>query len=215
MAEAKGYDPLELVVRGTCHEFILPRKCIHDGNDVSFWLSSKAYRDIMKFLLQLNLSMFPQKSSGLDVEIQHWTLSAENVEFSRPVLELKELMGELEKIIEEAPPDTGPRRFGNVSFRKWYQIVESRADALLMKHLPLQVVNFPTTADVVTPLDELKEYFMASFGSAPRLDYGSGHELSFLAFIGCIWKLGGFEKTTPGAEERGIVLGIIEPCVPQ
>ncbi|KAK5277966.1 Serine/threonine-protein phosphatase 2A activator 1, partial [Cryomyces antarcticus] len=52
---------------------------------------------------------------------------------------------------------------------------------------------------------------MGSFGSAQRLDYGTGHELSFLAFLGCIWKLGGFPRTEAGVEERGVVLGVIEP----
>jgi hypothetical protein len=37
--------------------------------------------------------------------------------------------------------------------------------------------------------------------------YGTGHELSFLAFLGGIWKLNGFPKTDPGVEERAIVVG--------
>jgi serine/threonine-protein phosphatase 2A activator len=54
---------------------------------------------------------------------------------------------------------------------------------------------------------------MGAFGSSQRLDYGTGHELSFLVFLGCLWKLGGFTKETSedGALERSIVLGIIEP----
>ena len=46
-------------------------------------------------------------------------------------------------------------------------------------------------------------------------DYGTGHELSFLAFLGGIWKLNGFPKTDPGVEERAIVVGVIHPCVHQ
>ncbi len=41
-------------------------------------------------------------------------------------------------------------------------------------------------------LQELKPYFIGSFGSPQRLDYGTGHELSFLAFLACLWKLGCF-----------------------
>jgi serine/threonine-protein phosphatase 2A activator len=71
------------------------------------------------------------------------------------------------------------------------------------------------TGEIVRPLEEIKQYFLGGFGSSQRLDYGTGHELSFLAFLGCLWKLGFFpaqpEGETPGAVERSIVLGVIEP----
>ena len=53
---------------------------------------------------------------------------------------------------------------------------------------------------------------MGSFGSCQRLDYGTGHELSFIAFLGCLWKLGFFNDGPPGEEtERQIVLHVLEP----
>ena len=58
-----------------------------------------------------------------------------------------------------------------------------------------------------TLVDELKFYLLGSFGSAQRLDYGTGHELSFLAFLGALWKLNAFEE----GEERGIVVGVVQP----
>lgn len=107
-----------------------------------------------------------------------------------------------------------------MSFRKWYQIVEERVDELLELHVPEQVLRFGASGregdkDAITPKEELKKYLLGSFGSAQRLDYGTGHELSFLAFLGCLWKLGGFDaKPDPwGTEERGIVMGVIEPYV--
>lgn len=123
-------------------------------------------------------------------------------------------MSKLEAIIEEVPPDTGPRRFGNISFRKWYQIVESRASDLLEECLSPEVLQTKSTEiDGPTVKTELIAYLMGSWGSAQRLDYGTGHELSFLAFLGCIWKLNGFPKSSPGVEERAIVLGVIQPYV--
>jgi serine/threonine-protein phosphatase 2A activator len=38
-------------------------------------------------------------------------------------------------------------------------------------------------SDGVDANAELKEYLLGSFGSPQRLDYGTGHELSFVAFI--------------------------------
>lgn len=69
-------------------------------------------------------------------------------------------------------------------------------------------------SDGVTAKDEVGAYLMASFGSPQRLDYGTGHELSFVAFVGCLWKLGFFKDGQEGgAIEREIVLNVIEPYV--
>lgn len=194
------------------HNFKQPSKRINEGQDVNEFLSSKAYVDIMTFLLQLNRSMFPSKLP--DGRVQTWSLNCEAVEYSAPVRQLQLLLSKLEAILEEAPPDTGPRRFGNISFRKWHQIVESRAANLLDECLSSEILQTPSsesggpTAEV-----ELMAYFLGSWGSPQRLDYGTGHELSFLAFLAGIWKLHGFPQNSPGVEERAIVLGVIQPYV--
>lgn len=196
---------------GPTHLFSTPSKKIHESNDVSSFLTSQAYVDIMTFLLQLNRSMFPLKSP--DTSIQAWELNCEAVEFSAPVRQLQQLLAKLEEMLEKAPPDQGPRRFGNVAFRRWFQIVEGRADELLEGCLAPEVLEQGKggSGDGVTAKEELKAYFLGSWGSAQRLDYGTGHELSFLAFLGGIWKLNGFPRTAPGVEERAIVLGVVQP----
>ncbi|KAL4810905.1 Phosphotyrosyl phosphate activator protein-domain-containing protein [Aspergillus unguis] len=192
------------------HTFTKPSKRINEGQDVNEFLSSKAYVDIMTFLLQLNRSVFPTKYA--DGRVQTWTSNCEAVEYSAPVRQLQHLLSKLESILEEAPPDTGPRRFGNISFRRWYEIVESRAASLLEECLSPEILHTPSsdsggpTAEV-----ELLAYFLGSWGSPQRLDYGTGHELSFLAFLAGIWKLNGFPQSSPGVEERAIVLGVIQP----
>ncbi|KAK5798477.1 hypothetical protein VI817_004767 [Penicillium citrinum] len=197
----------------TSHVFKKPVKKIHESQDVSAFLTSKAYTDIMTFLLQLNRSMFPEKYN--DGTTQSWPLNTEEVQFSAPVRQLQNLLSKLEDIITEVPPDTGPRRFGNISFRKWHEVLEERASGLLKECLPAELLERRSAeADGVTAEAELKAYFLGSWGSGQRLDYGTGHELSFLAFLGSIWKLNGFPKSDPGIEERAIVLGVIEPYVP-
>jgi len=146
-------------------------------------------------------------------QVKTWELGADMV-LSEPVQTLQDMLNSIDKIIEEVPPDTGPRRFGNVAFRKWYEVLQSRTSTLLEQHLPAAVVGVrDNDLNAETALDELTAYLLGGFGSAQRLDYGTGHELSFLAFLGCIWKLGGFSKQpgVDGALERSIVLGIIEP----
>ncbi|KAL4869510.1 hypothetical protein BDV12DRAFT_82334 [Aspergillus spectabilis] len=192
------------------HNFIQPTKRIHESQDVNEFLSSRAYVDIMTFLLQLNRSLFPTKLSN--GRIQTWPLNCEAVEYSAPVRQLQQLLSKLEAILEEAPPDTGPRRFGNISFRKWHQIVETRASSLLEECLSAEILHTPSSEPGgPTAEAELLAYFLGSWGSSQRLDYGTGHELSFLAFLAGIWKLHGFPQNSPGVEERAIVLGVIQP----
>jgi serine/threonine-protein phosphatase 2A activator len=180
------------------HYFVKPVKKINEGHDVPAFLTSQAYRDIGIFVMQLNISMCPRKEPSSS-STQTWALDTP-ITLSEPVRKLQELLQSINAIIEEAPPDTGPRRFGNVSFRKWYDIFDSRVQELLEKCLPEAVL-------------QLTPYLMGGFGSAQRLDYGTGHELSFLAFLGCIWKLGGFTKeaSNDGSLERSIVIGVVEP----
>lgn len=197
----------------TSHGFAAPIKRINDGDDVSFFLASRAYSDIMTFIFQLNTSMIPRRIRNLaqgTESVKEWRLQDPDVPHPPVVQNLAKLLDKLGAIVDEAPPDTGPRRFGNVSFRAWHDIVRERLPGLLDQYLPLQVLAFQTTSDV-SAKSELEAYLLASFGSSQRLDYGTGHELSFLAFLGCLWKLGAFPKSEDGDQERGIVLGIIEP----
>ncbi|KAJ5584344.1 Serine/threonine-protein phosphatase 2A activator 1 [Penicillium hispanicum] len=192
------------------HNFIKPVKKIHESQDVSPFLVSKAYTDIMTFLLQLNRSMFPERLP--DGTVQTWPINSEEVQFSAPVRQLQRLLSKLEDIVQEVPPDTGPRRFGNISFRKWHDVLDSRASVLLRECLPSELLDRQSSVpDGPTAESELKAYFLGSWGSGQRLDYGTGHELSFLAFLAAIWKLGGFPESDNGVEERAIVLGVIEP----
>ncbi|KAF2825183.1 PTPA-domain-containing protein [Ophiobolus disseminans] len=193
--------------------FALPAKRINDGDDVTFFLSSKAYADIMTFIFQLNTAMLPRKRKDENTDnkqAKEWKLNDPEVPCTQVVQNLAKLLDTLTAIIDEAPPDPGPRRFGNVSFRAWYDLVRERVPALLEQHLPQEVLAFKATSDVSAKA-ELEAYLVGSFGSSQRLDYGTGHELSFLAFLGCIWKLGGFPESHDGDPERAIVLGVIEP----
>lgn len=196
----------------TSPAFVAPCKKIHESHDVTGFLVSKAYTDIMTFLLQLNRSMFPAKLGN--GETQAWPLHSDAVQFSAPVRQLQGLLGKVEDIIKEVPPDSGPRRFGNISFRKWHQVLADRASELLGEFLPPDLLQARSPDPEASPAEvELKAYFLGSWGSGQRLDYGTGHELSFLAFIAAIWKLGGFPQSEDGVEERAIVLGVIEPYV--
>ncbi|KAI0133839.1 phosphotyrosyl phosphatase activator [Xylariales sp. AK1849] len=211
------FPTLQLLNTRAPHTFIKPAKRINDGPDVNTFLKSKAYRDIGIFVMQLNRAMCPRKVKGEDGvdKTRTFLIGSENeTEPAGPVKKLQQMLSKIESFIDEAPPDTGPRRFGNVSFRKWYQILGDKISSLLHESLPESVLRYGSMQEGsnVTAEDELGSYLMGSFGSAQRLDYGTGHELSFLAFLGCLWKLGVFKDGEPNGDiERDIVLGVFEP----
>ena len=91
-----------------------------------------------------------------------------------------------------------------MAFREWYRLAEEQTDSLLQRHLG---PTLKKTSDDPVVSEELKAYLLGSFGSAQRLDYGTGHELSFLAFLACLSKIDAF---APG-EERAIVVGVVQP----
>ncbi|KAI1106573.1 Phosphotyrosyl phosphatase activator [Jackrogersella minutella] len=216
---AGSFPILETWDPSTQQVFIKPVKQINDGPDVPKFLTSKAYRDIGVFVMQLNRAMCPRKSVGDDgkEKIQTFHIGSEyETKPAGSIKNLQDLLARIESYIDEAPPDQGPRRFGNISFRKWYQLLEQNVTDLLEEFIPESALNFgfggEREPEDATAVDELTAYLLGAFGSPQRLDYGTGHELSFLAFLGCLWKLGGFKDGKPGGEiERGIVLGVFEP----
>jgi serine/threonine-protein phosphatase 2A activator len=116
---------------------------------------------------------------------------------STAVTGIVDLISTLSDLTNSAPPDQGPRRFGNISFRRWLELVNTQLQEprFLDQFLPASVLEAKT---------ELIHYLLGSFGSGERLDYGTGHELSFAAFLCGIWRLGGFKE---GDEKALVVKG--------
>ncbi|CCF57866.1 hypothetical protein KAFR_0D02190 [Kazachstania africana CBS 2517] len=92
-----------------------------------------------------------------------------------------DLLDKCSQFIDETPPLIEPRRFGNLSCRTWHDKINS----YLPGELKTIIDNF-STIENENMFNELNYYLLNSFGSKTRLDYGTGHELSFLAFISCI-----------------------------
>lgn len=191
----------------TSHAFATPVKRINDLPGVHHFLSSPAYELVTSFILHLNASVSP-----LDYETNtlrspvDYTLASPSIYVSSEVQNIIDLIHTLEGFIEQAPPDPGPRRFGNVACRKWHALVEdalSRVDGLLDKYLPTKITSLPKPTDGISAKEELLVYLLGSFGSSQRLDYGTGHELSFAAFLCGIWVLDGFQ---PGRDEAALTL---------
>ena len=86
------------------------------------------------------------------------------------------MLQELANWIKDIPPQPTPQRFGNLSFREWGRRLEEHAEELIARVLGPDPALKPAVA-LLTP------YLLTSFGSFVRIDYGTGHELSFGLFL--------------------------------
>ncbi|GAB7338315.1 hypothetical protein MBLNU457_4627t2 [Dothideomycetes sp. NU457] len=185
-----------------------PQKRINEGTDIAFFLTSRAYVLLFTFLQQLNRAMFPVRYQ--DGSVKAWTITTFDIIQSPRVVRIRVLLQTIATMAKETTLNTAPRRFGNTSFRTFYEKLKDRTPELMLQAIPDNVWDHVSEGDKDTLVKELGAYLLGSFGSPERLDYGTGHELSFLAFVAAIWRLNGFGPSNGGNEERGIVVGIID-----
>lgn len=186
--------------------FQAPTKRIQQPNDVGRFLASAAYRDIGLFILQLNHAVCPRQPAGSSTP-RIFPLGSQSSR-TASIRSCQTLLLSIRNLIDRAPPDPGSQRFGNVSFRKWFELLKEELDDLLNDGLLGETLRTGNGH----AKDEVASYLLGSFGSSQRLDYGTGHELNFIAFLGCLWKLGHFKDGIQGGDiEREIVLLIIQP----
>lgn len=72
-------------------------------------------------------------------------------------------------------------RYGNLSYRTWHARMVENSDSLMLRFLP---------QDLHSATVEIVPYFTDSFGNSSRIDYGTGHETNFAAWLYCLAKLG-------------------------
>lgn len=93
---------------------------------------------------------------------------------SGTVARLCEVLQRIDAVVNTVEPVTTVTRFGNPAFKTLIaQLRHARPDlerCIVGDAMPL-------------PPSELFDYLLASLGDAVRVDYGTGHELSFLAFL--------------------------------
>jgi serine/threonine-protein phosphatase 2A activator len=92
--------------------FQVPEKKINSDFDVTRFNVSTAFDRIVGFILLLNESI--KGKSCLD----------EDIIVNDTIKAIGEVLDTLNGYIDEIPPSTGPRRFGNVAFRDWIRRME-------------------------------------------------------------------------------------------
>ncbi|OAV91323.1 hypothetical protein PTTG_01673 [Puccinia triticina 1-1 BBBD Race 1] len=151
----------------------VPVKRITGPADLDTFFNSIALDRILQVLLNLSNRLTRFGILENDAQVAYLKTSLEKSKTIRAVIAI---FDRLDQWITEIPLDPSPQRFGNKSFKIWGQRLESEA------------LHLHTQANLITdhhkPIEaELLHHFKTSFGSFGRLDYGTGHELSFLGYL--------------------------------
>lgn len=93
--------------------FSAPEKKINTDVDVARFQISVAFDRIVGFIILLNESIKGKSCTDQDTKSNKAIKAVENI------------LDVLNTYIDETPPSTGPRRFGNVAFRQWIQRLET------------------------------------------------------------------------------------------
>nr|XP_010299360.1 PREDICTED: serine/threonine-protein phosphatase 2A activator isoform X2 [Balearica regulorum gibbericeps] len=118
--------------------------------------------------------MIPKKEINMVSDMAKWKRS-------QPIEKLVALLNTLDRWIDETPPVDQPSRFGNKAFRTWYAKLDQEAEKLVATVIPKHLAD---------AAPEVAVYLKESVGNSTRIDYGTGHEAAFAAFLCCLCKIG-------------------------
>lgn len=147
---------------------MIPKRAIMSPLDMDKWKKSKAFAEYTGFINKLN-----ESAKG--------TKLTDTFEPSQAVENILNLLTKLSKWIDETPAIQQPQRFGNKAFKTWLTQVKENS-----KDLMRECLNNDTYAEHI---EELSIYLGDSFGNDTRIDYGTGHEMTFAMFLMCLFKI--------------------------
>jgi len=136
----------------------------------SHFIPSPAYKQLVGFITELGKAVRSQPNST-------------RCQISKNSQAVIALLEAVEQLVEETPPAKQKMRYGNTAFRDFYSKFARTAEKLQAKLLPENLQG---------ALKEISPYLLDSFGNSARIDYGTGHELHFIAWLFCLCKLGLF-----------------------
>jgi serine/threonine-protein phosphatase 2A activator len=161
----------------------VPRRRILSDEDLRLFQESPAYTALINFIEQLNTAVIGKPNSA------PCTLSAS-------VQAILDILDHLTGLIQQHPPvDNDKSRFGNPAFRDFYDAIKQQAPSL---HESIPGLD-------IAAIEEVCAYLTEAFGNRTRIDYGSGHELNFLCYLLCLFKLNVVQE----ADSQALVLHVL------
>ena len=171
-------------------QYVVPNNQIRTAEGVGVWEDSEAYQEYLGFIIAIGESIKGKKMT-------------EEISMSSCCRRLVDLLTILRNNIEETPPCEMKSRYGNPAYRDWFSKLESSATTLVDDLL----CGVGTEGDHVGAAGvELVPYLVNSFGNKTRIDYGTGHEMTFLMFLCGLFKIGALkedDKTAAGLKVFG------------
>jgi len=167
---------------GPQFQYVVPDTRIKTAEGVGEWEDSEAYQEYLGFIIAISESIKGRKMT-------------EEIPMSSCCRRLVDLLTILRKNIEETPPCEMKSRYGNSAYRDWFSKLESSAPTLVHDLLCGAV----SEEDQVGAGKELVPYLVNSFGNKTRIDYGTGHEMTFLMFLCGLFKIGALKETDKSA----------------
>jgi serine/threonine-protein phosphatase 2A activator len=148
-------------------QFVKPVTKIKSIANLHSYLESETFRCFTQFLEDLNESVRGKETTA-DVVVN-------------PLIEkIFSYFDKCSQWIDEIPPIQQPMRFGNKAFRNWLEKVEDNSIEDMKELLPENLKD----ASI-----ELATYFSNCLGNKVRIDYGTGHETAFIAWLYCFHAL--------------------------
>ncbi|KAH8413247.1 hypothetical protein KR009_009122, partial [Drosophila setifemur] len=141
-------------------------KRVQNIGDLAVWQRSRAYHDLIGYI------------NGTSSAIQG-IKTTDQMHESEMLRKLLGLFDSLEQLVQQNPPLEQPQRFGNKAYRDFAREMREQLPEWVEQLLPPAKQRYH---------NELVQYLVESFGNATRIDYGTGHELSFLFFLCSLFK---------------------------
>ncbi|KAG8076821.1 hypothetical protein GUJ93_ZPchr0006g43859 [Zizania palustris] len=154
--------------------FQVPAKRITSPDDIARFHASLHGRHFLGFIAALSSSVHGHKLSDPLPSPPSPAVSA-----------LLDLISALSAFVASTPPLPHNSRYGNPAFRLWHEKISESANQLIATIIA--TAGSPNLAGAEV---ELAPYLLDSFGNATRIDYGTGHETNFAAFLYCLARLG-------------------------
>ncbi|XP_045471512.1 serine/threonine-protein phosphatase 2A activator-like [Harmonia axyridis] len=173
------------------HQYTVPIKMIKTQIDMPLWEKSEAYLEYLGFVLAINQAI---EGKSNDEGSKNSSEQVNNIDI---------MLNSISKIIDETPAIDQPQRFGNQAFRTFYQKLKDDLFNLLQTALPERLYR---------SIPEIMIYLLEGFGNSTRIDYGTGHEISFVMFLCCLFKIGFFTDTDKPATGCKIFSKYLDIC---
>ncbi|KAG6705470.1 hypothetical protein I3842_07G180700 [Carya illinoinensis] len=150
------------------YHFQVPAKRIQSPNDIRRFHDSDSGKNFLGFIVALSESIRSRKIS-------------DPCRVSPTISSIVSTLETLIRWIDEIPPLQQAARYGNLSYRAWHDRLTESSESLMLNFIP---------DDLNSATIEIVPYFTDSFGNSSRIDYGTGHETNFAAWLYCITRLG-------------------------